>query len=70
MSNLRRSTTPEWGAPGIRAQLVNIRTNKLEMDFQEGRERKFAHVLYAVSPVLTSSLLFAAHLVDSIEKIR
>ena len=55
-----------WGRPGIRAQLVDISTRRLEMDFVfEGDERSF-HVLNAVSPGLTCSLPFARHVCDAI----
>jgi L-2-hydroxyglutarate oxidase LhgO len=55
-----------WGKPGIRAQLLDIRTRRLEMDFQlEGDDRSM-HVLNAVSPAFTSSIPFASHVVDRI----
>ncbi|MDP6946834.1 MAG: L-2-hydroxyglutarate oxidase, partial [Myxococcota bacterium] len=55
-----------WGRPGIRAQLLNITTRRLEMDFViEGDDRSF-HVLNAVSPALTCSLPFAELVVDEI----
>jgi len=61
---------PRWGRPGIRAQLVDIRENRLEMDFKyEGDDRSF-HVLNAVSPGFTCSLPFAAHLADEIDRLR
>ena len=51
-----------WGAPGIRAQLVDTRTGTMEMDFRyEGDNRSF-HVLNAVSPAFTCALSFAEHL--------
>jgi len=62
-SNYRR-----WGEPGIRAQLLNIKSRKLEMDFIiEGDERS-THLLNAVSPGWTCSLPFASYVVDQIEK--
>lgn len=61
------SSFREWGKPGIRAQLVNIRTRKLEMDFRfEGDGRSF-HVLNAVSPAFTCSMPFAGNVVEQIE---
>ncbi len=55
-----------WGRPGIRAQLMDTRTRKLEMDFVlEGDARSF-HVLNAVSPGWTCSIPFAAHVCDQI----
>lgn len=56
-----------WGKPGIRAQLMDTRTRKLEMDFVlQGDSRSF-HVLNAVSPGWTCSLPFAKHVCDEIE---
>lgn len=55
-----------WGKPGIRAQLVNIDTKSLEMDFVfEGDAQSF-HVLNAVSPAFTCSMPFATYLVEQI----
>ena len=54
---------------GIRAQLPDIRTRKLEMDFVlEGDERSM-HVLNAVSPGWTCALPFAQYAVEQIEKL-
>jgi L-2-hydroxyglutarate oxidase LhgO len=59
-----------WGRTGIRAQLLDTRTRKLEMDFVlEGDDRSL-HVLNAVSPGWTCSIPFAAHVVDEIERLR
>jgi len=57
----------EWGKPGIRAQLLNTRDNKLEMDFiYEGDHRSF-HVLNAVSPAFTCALPFSSYLCDQMQ---
>jgi L-2-hydroxyglutarate oxidase LhgO len=69
-SGLAEGVRPEnytrWGKPGIRAQLMDVRTRKLEMDFVlEGDDRSF-HVLNAVSPGWTCSLPFSAHVVSEI----
>lgn len=59
----------QWGKPGIRAQLLNSKTRKLEMDFiLEGDERSF-HVLNAVSPAFTCSIPFASYAVDRIQDL-
>jgi L-2-hydroxyglutarate oxidase len=59
-----------WGRSGIRAQLLDTRTRKLEMDFiLEGDDRSL-HVLNAVSPGWTCALPFAAHVVDEIDRLR
>lgn len=53
-----------WGKPGIRAQLLNLKTRQLEMDFiLEGDDRSL-HVLNAVSPAFTCSMPFAGYVVD------
>jgi L-2-hydroxyglutarate oxidase len=58
-----------WDAPGIRAQLVNVREGGLEMDFRyEGDDRSF-HVLNAVSPAFTCAMPFARYLFDRMETL-
>lgn len=58
-----------WGQPGIRAQLMDVRTRKLIMDFcGEGDEQSY-HVLNAVSPGFTCAIPFSAHVVDQIESL-
>jgi len=55
-----------WGRPGIRAQLVDLRKRRLEMDFVlEGDDRSF-HVLNAVSPAFTCSLPFSRFVASEI----
>ena len=39
-----------WGEPGIRAQLLDIKSRKLEMDFVIEGDEKSTHILNAVSP--------------------
>lgn len=58
----------KWGPSGIRAQLMNVRTRKLEMDFILEGDRRSFHVLNAVSPAWTCSMPFAAHVCDEIAK--
>jgi (S)-2-hydroxyglutarate dehydrogenase len=70
VSGVRASDYPRWGPPGIRAQLLDTRTGRLEMDFRwEGDDRSF-HVLNAVSPAFTSALPFAKFLFDRIASLR
>lgn len=59
----------EWGRPGIRAQLIDLRTRKLEMDFVLEGDARSMHVLNAVSPAWTCSLPFAAHVCDRITEL-
>ncbi|HWQ93460.1 MAG TPA: L-2-hydroxyglutarate oxidase [Clostridia bacterium] len=53
-----------WGEPGIRAQLLNIKTRKLEMDFVIQGDSRSLHVLNAVSPAWTCSVPFASYVCD------
>jgi L-2-hydroxyglutarate oxidase len=59
----------QWGNAGIRAQLFDLKTRTLEMDFRcEGDGRSF-HVLNAVSPGFTCAMPFAAYVTDCIEQL-
>lgn len=49
---------------GIRPQLVNVKTGKLEMDYIFEKTQKSMHVLNAISPAFTSSFAFAHLIVD------
>ena len=57
----------KWGEPGIRAQLLNIRGKKLEMDFVLEGNNLSMHILNAVSPGFTCALPFAEHVCDQID---
>jgi L-2-hydroxyglutarate oxidase len=50
--------------PGIRAQLLNLKTYTLVMDFLVEQAENSTHVLNAVSPAFTSALSFAEYIVD------
>jgi L-2-hydroxyglutarate oxidase LhgO len=52
---------------GIRPQLVNLRTHRLEMDYVIERTPDSLHVLNAISPAFTASFAFAERLVDIAE---
>jgi len=54
--------------PGIRAQLFDTSSKRLEMDFVVRNQENCTHVLNAVSPAWTSSLSFAKHVVASIHR--
>jgi len=58
-----------WGKPGIRAQLVNLKSRKLEMDFVLEGDSKSLHVLNAVSPGWTCALPFADHVCSRIGEL-
>jgi L-2-hydroxyglutarate oxidase LhgO len=55
----------EWGKPGIRAQLLNVETKELVMDFVVEGDKDSIHVLNAVSPAFTCSFPFARWVVDN-----
>jgi L-2-hydroxyglutarate oxidase len=66
-SDIHKDNYQTWGKPGIRAQLLNIKTRKLEMDFIFEGDDKSMHVLNAVSPAFTCSIPFASYVVDAIQ---
>ena len=51
----------KWGRPGIRAQLLDIKSKKLQMDFVIEGDDKSMHVLNAVSPAFTCAIPFAQY---------
>ena len=51
----------ERGKPGIRAQLLDMKNKKLEMDFVVRGDENSTHLLNAVSPAWTSALAMAEH---------
>jgi len=53
---------------GIRAQLLNTKTNELVQDFVIEHGTNSTHVLNAVSPAFTCSFAFAKHIVEEINK--
>ncbi|MDA1330647.1 MAG: L-2-hydroxyglutarate oxidase [Chloroflexi bacterium] len=61
LGNYRR-----WGKPGIRAQLADLRTRKLEMDFVLEGGKGSMHVLNAVSPGWTCAMPFAEYVCERI----
>jgi L-2-hydroxyglutarate oxidase LhgO len=68
LEGVRLEDYRHWGKPGIRAQLLNIKTRKLEMDFLIQADSKSLHVLNAVSPAWTCALPFAKHVCDHLAK--
>ena len=56
----------ERGRPGIRAQLLDLRDNRLEMDFVVRPGPASTHVLNAVSPGWTTALAMAEELLPGI----
>lgn len=55
---------------GIRAQLLNTKTNELVQDFVVEHGENSTHILNAVSPAFTCSFAFAKYLVEEINKNR
>ncbi len=56
-----------WGRPGIRAQLVNMKEKKLQMDFVLEGDGKSMHILNAVSPGFTCSIPFSEYVCERIQ---
>jgi (S)-2-hydroxyglutarate dehydrogenase len=63
---ITEATFRHWSKPGIRAQLVDIKARKLEMDFVLEGDEKSMHVLNAVSPGWTCSIPFARYVAEKI----
>ena len=57
----------EWGPAGIRAQLLDVRSRRLVMDFVLEGDGSSLHVLNAVSPGFTCALPFARLVCDRID---
>ena len=53
---------------GIRAQLLNTKTNELVQDFVIEHGKNSTHVLNAISPAFTCSFAFAKYVVEEINK--
>lgn len=67
LQGTRRSQYKKWGPPGIRAQLLDIREKKLEMDFVLENDDQSMHILNAVSPAFTCAFPFAEYVCQKIE---
>jgi L-2-hydroxyglutarate oxidase len=53
------------GKPGIRAQLLDLTTDELLMDFIIEGDKDSIHILNAVSPAFTCAFTFAKHVVEN-----
>lgn len=69
VSGIRKENFKKWGNAGIRAQLVNIKEKKLEMDFILEGDSKSFHVLNAVSPGFTCAMPFSSYICERIGKL-
>ena len=65
VKTIDKSAFKEWSKPGIRAQLLDVRTNKLVMDFVVEGDKDSVHILNAVSPAFTGSMPFARWVADN-----
>jgi L-2-hydroxyglutarate oxidase LhgO len=70
-SSLARNVSKEnyttWGKSGIRAQLIDIKKQELEMDFVVEGDDRSMHILNAVSPAFTCSIPFAEYISKEIQ---
>ena len=66
VKGVRRSQYKRWGPPGIRAQLLDLREKKLEMDFVLENDDRSMHILNAVSPAFTCAFPFAEYVREKI----
>lgn len=65
VQNLSPSDIGDFYKVGIRAQLMNTRSGRLEMDFKLEPGPSSLHILNAVSPAFTSAVAFAKHLASN-----
>jgi L-2-hydroxyglutarate oxidase LhgO len=64
---VRKENYIRWGKPGIRAQLLDIKKKKLEMDFVIEGDNKSMHILNAVSPAFTCAIPFSQYVCQEIQ---
>lgn len=69
LEDVKLSDYKKWGKPGIRAQLIDLKKKKLEMDFIYEGDKKSFHILNAVSPAFTCSWSFSLFLSEQINKL-
>jgi len=55
----------KWGIPGIRAQLLNVKTKELVQDFIVEKDKNSVHILNAVSPAFTAAYPFTKWVVEN-----
>jgi L-2-hydroxyglutarate oxidase LhgO len=60
-------TNKQWSKypAGIRAQIINLETNAIEMDYIVKADRNVVHILNAVSPGWTSAIPFSRWVVEN-----
>lgn len=67
VENIKNENYNKWGKPGIRAQLLDIKEKKLQMDFVLEGDDKSMHILNAVSPAFTCSIPFSQYICKEIQ---
>lgn len=67
MDGVKQENYLRWGQPGIRAQLIDIKKRRLEMDFVIQGDHRSTHILNAVSPAFTCSHPFSQHVCQQIK---
>ncbi len=63
--NLKRNQIERSNKVGIRAQLFNLRSNKIVKDFLCLKGEKSLHIISAISPAFTASFSFADLIIDN-----
>ena len=63
---IRYENYKTYGKPGMRAQLIDIKKKKLEMDFLIEGDSKSLHILNAVSPGFTCARPFAEYILGEV----
>ena len=69
INGIRPEQYTKWGLPGIRAQLLDTETRKLEMDFKMEGDKESFHILNAVSPAFTCAMPFSEFTFQQIENL-
>jgi L-2-hydroxyglutarate oxidase LhgO len=61
------NTNKQWSKypAGIRAQIINLETNAIEMDYIVKADKNVVHILNAVSPGWTSAIPFTHWVVEN-----
>ncbi len=62
--NLPKNGRYSWGYPGVRAQLIDIKSLQLIQDFVVEYDKNSIHILNAVSPAFTASFPFTKFIVE------
>ena len=65
VKHLDVSAFNQWSAPGIRAQLLDVKNQKLVQDFIVEQDAQSVHILNAVSPAFTCAIPFTQWVVEN-----